>query len=1599
MKKLLLTAIVCSLIQVLTAQVDFRKESIYFLITSRFYDGDSTNNAATEWCSYFPGNPNNANFSGPNDVSWRGDFRGLIQKLDYIKDLGFTAIWITPIVQNRGPLDYHGYHAWDFTKVDNRLLSPGAGFSDLITAAHAKGIKVILDIVTNHAGRYGIKGQAELKYNTDTTQSWGKNRAGTALKDNPNWSYDGLTPNPDDGKIWSRANLAKMPAPYNQNLAAYNWPSTESFVNTSDAAWYHHWGNGFVQGWDDTTNCYNGGIAGDCPDLNTGSTTVQDYFFNAYKQYIDLGIDGIRWDTWKHMNKEDIFKLADRFKALNPNLFIFGEVAQKRHELHQVQELNPHWYTWRGAVGTSAPANVSVIDFYGEATFHNVFQNGDALSGVTAAGRYDYLYANPSQLVTWLDNHDFGPNNNWDQRYSGTDENLAACMNFMFTWRGIPSVYYGTEMRFMSGAFTDIHDAAGINRSLNETGRAYYGDAMNNAPSHRIYQHIKKLNAIRKAVPALQTGDWNWGGNAPGNAVGFTRRSGSSFAAVGLAKDGGAGFNFTGLDNGTYRDAVTGKSVTVTNGNLAFYVTSGSAGIYVLNGPGMIGDNGAGFFEPCTNGCSGNPTLKISPVSSNYNSPVTVTITAAGGTAPYTIFYTLDGTAPTTSSSIYTGSFNISSRKIVRAIARDASGRLSEIDAQQYTFEYPALSISINSPAGNYYSSQSVTINATGGAGTKRIYYSTNGSAATTASGVYTSPLTISNPLTLNVLVVDSLGNQKTATAGYTFNIPAPSVAATPSGGNYPQPPVSVSLSASSPRPPVKIYYTTNGSTPTPASTLYSNAFSLSGSSPVTLKFIGVDTDGRISIPDSVRYTFNPIPDFWVYFRKPAAWPAAKIYYWNATPAGGMMTVNWPGTDMTLHCNDWYKFKFSGITSTSIIFNSGSGTQTANLTASATAYYDNGWLTAVPAFCNTNAAPVVTMTPAASVFSDSIQISLTATDDQPNPKIYYSINGTPATSGSILYTAPFWIKATTTINAVAIDSAGAASAMISQTYTYQPPAGTITVYFENTAGWAQPKVYCWSASPTSFNGCTAWPGNNMTRVNSCGNWWSYTFNGINSTNLIFNDGSAVKTADLNRSTPGIYNYSWANATWQNGLPNCNAAPVAAISPASTNFTDSIQVTLSVTDDKPGSALYYSLDGTTPTVSSNRYSAPFWVKSTTTVKAIAIDVDAAVSALISATYTKQTPAGSITVYFENTAGWAQPKVYCWSAVPATYTGCTAWPGINLTKVQNCGNWWTYTFNSVNSLNLIFNSGTGTQSADLNIAAPGIYNYSWATKVWKGNAPSCNTPPVVSINPATSNFTDSIRVTLTVTDDKAGAVIYYTTNGTAANTSSIRYTNPFWIKATTTINATAVDSDAASATPVSATYTKTTAGITVYFENTGGWAQPRVYCWAPVPSTYTGCSSWPGMAMTRVNLCGNWWSYTFPGITATNLIFNSGTGIQSADLNRSAAGIYQYSWTTKTWGTGAPVCTGRPENPAAWQLQVIPNPVSGNHLAAQLDAPESTAAIVSLLAADGRQAGTDRIIQIWKGRNRIVYDLPLLSKGNWLIRVVTPSTKLIRWFRIQ
>ncbi|MBE2293418.1 MAG: starch-binding protein, partial [Phycisphaerales bacterium] len=183
---------------------DFREETIYFLLTTRFYDGDPSNNFFCRDRIKF--NPETGKAEDPH---WRGDFKGLIQKLDYIRDLGFTAIWITPPVENRSGLDYHGYHAYDWTRIDPRLESPDATYQDLIDEAHKRGIKIIQDVVVNHSCQYGIRGKVHIdhlpiKYYVPQGSEQGQVNHG----------------------------------PYQGNLGNYAWPNRDDIDNPVAPDWY-----------------------------------------------------------------------------------------------------------------------------------------------------------------------------------------------------------------------------------------------------------------------------------------------------------------------------------------------------------------------------------------------------------------------------------------------------------------------------------------------------------------------------------------------------------------------------------------------------------------------------------------------------------------------------------------------------------------------------------------------------------------------------------------------------------------------------------------------------------------------------------------------------------------------------------------------------------------------------------------------------------------------------------------------------------------------------------------------------------------------------------------------------------------------------------------------------------------------------------------------------------------------------------------------------------------------------------------------------------------------------------------------------------------
>ncbi len=586
-------------------RTDMRQDSIYFVITTRFYDGNTGNNVHC-WDDAKANNPE-------SDPAWRGDFQGLIDKLDYIKALGFSAIWITPVVENCSGYDYHGYHALDFTKVDPRYESEGATYQDLIDAAHAKGIKIIQDVVWNHSSNFGEKFLAPM-FEKDYSKDLG---SGDCLKlvDGPLKqafpNYDSLTP---DAQYQARLSVMK-----------------EDQYDTKN--YYHHDKSLSYGSYTEQT----GQMAGDCVDINTENPEVANYLVDTFMDYVDMGVDCFRFDTEKHINRWTLNSAYFPTFSKVDNFYIFGEVCSRRREV--MNEGGPSdscfFYTWAEPSSSPAWSNdaatnyktaVAQWDVWASAgsftqRSDNAFLKGNAYhtpdysqangTGVidfpmhwnfyrasdafnTAKGGDD-MYNDATWNVVYVDSHDYSPDDCQRFRYTGGEAAWAENMSLMFTFRGIPCIYYGSEVQFMAGAEIDV----GPNAPLSKTGRAYFGDylegsvtasdfgtftasgAVSDTLNNPLAKHVTRLNQIRRAVPALQMGQYSTEGCNGSMAYKrrYTKDGIDSYALVTVS--GGA--TFSGVENGTYVEVVTGQKVTVSNGSLSTdSIGQGNLRCYVL---------------------------------------------------------------------------------------------------------------------------------------------------------------------------------------------------------------------------------------------------------------------------------------------------------------------------------------------------------------------------------------------------------------------------------------------------------------------------------------------------------------------------------------------------------------------------------------------------------------------------------------------------------------------------------------------------------------------------------------------------------------------------------------------------------------------------------------------------------------------------------------------------------------------------------------------------------------------------------------------------------------------------------------------------------
>jgi len=361
--------------QLFEQEAEFRKETIYFIVIDRFFNGNKDNDEISKKGLHDPSLTHWGHY-------WGGDLEGVIEKADYLKQLGITAVWLSPLFEQvdniehgHGPM--HGYWTKDFKRVNPHFVKPGESTSlktcgtlrRMIEALHERDIKIVLDIVCNHSSPelHGSKGVVT-----------------------------------DDG----------VP------LADFHHDPNH---------FYHHYPE--ITDWNDEFQLIHFEMLG-LATFNERNIGFRNYIKNAIKTWLDLGFDALRIDTLKHMPVWFWQEFVADIQASKQGTFLFGEYGfgspwDSRY-LHYAND-----------------TGVSVLDFALAAAIRSAFSGHEPggfhlIEGVLAL---DPVYRRSTALVTFIENHDMPRFLSICPSHG--DLELATVL--LLTLRGIPCLFYGTE--------------------------------------------------------------------------------------------------------------------------------------------------------------------------------------------------------------------------------------------------------------------------------------------------------------------------------------------------------------------------------------------------------------------------------------------------------------------------------------------------------------------------------------------------------------------------------------------------------------------------------------------------------------------------------------------------------------------------------------------------------------------------------------------------------------------------------------------------------------------------------------------------------------------------------------------------------------------------------------------------------------------------------------------------------------------------------------------------------------------------------------------------------------------------------------------------
>lgn len=418
----------------------FASEAVYFVLTDRFVNGDPVNDHRYQGGKH---RTFDIPLTGPEGQTANigylgGDFKGLLDHADYISDMGFTAVWITPIVDNpdeaftggepitwgatlkdQGKSGYHGYWGVNFYRLDEHLPSTGLDFAALSAGLRERGLKIVLDVVVNHGSPSFTMPVDQPKFGEVYDEQ------GRLLADHQNLPPEQLDPKGNPLHRYFRAQ--------------------RDLVQLSN--------------------------------FDDENPAVQSYLIGSVLKWLDQGAAALRLDTVRHVPHAFWKRFSDAVRSHHPGLFMFGEAFD-----YEAQNIGTYTWTENG--------RLSMLDFPLKAAMAKVFENADSDYALLNPALHleNGPYENPYELATFYDNHDM-------PRMNASDEGFIDAHNFLFTARGIPVIYYGSEIGFMRG------------RAEHAGNRNYFGEeGIAKAATHPIREQLKRIARVRKQSVALQRG-------------------------------------------------------------------------------------------------------------------------------------------------------------------------------------------------------------------------------------------------------------------------------------------------------------------------------------------------------------------------------------------------------------------------------------------------------------------------------------------------------------------------------------------------------------------------------------------------------------------------------------------------------------------------------------------------------------------------------------------------------------------------------------------------------------------------------------------------------------------------------------------------------------------------------------------------------------------------------------------------------------------------------------------------------------------------------------------------------------------------------------